>query len=71
MTENNKFYWVENAKGGYSEKFTFEEACQIAETDSIEDGTPMFVIHETGYVPTRIYYYGHVYEQVNKGDDES
>jgi hypothetical protein len=69
MTE--KCYWVENDRGGYAEKYTFEEACQIAEQDSIEDSSIMMVKHNTGYVPTRIYYCGHIYEQVEKGKNES
>lgn len=68
----NKTYWVEDHRtGGYSERFTFEEACQIAAQDSVEYSSLMIVRHDTGYVPTRIYYCGHIYEQIEKGKNES
>lgn len=67
----DKLYWVANEKGGYPELFTFEEACKIAEQGSIENSSFEYVRHKTGYVPTRIYYCGHVYEQVEKGKNES
>lgn len=71
MTHTGKCYWVERDSGGYSEPYTFEDACQIAEEDSVENSSFMFVRHNTGYVPTRIYYCGHIYEQLEKGKDES
>ncbi len=66
-----KLYWVTSEQGGYPELFTFEDACQIAEQDSVQDSSLMIVRHKTGYVPTRIYYCGHIYEQVEKGKNES
>jgi hypothetical protein len=68
---DEKIYWVENEQGGYAEKYTFEEACEIAKTSSIESSCLMMVKHQTGYVPARIYYCGHIYEQVEKGKNES
>jgi len=71
MAVDEECYFVENESGGYASLYTFESACKIAEEDSIERSCMMMVRHKTGYVPARIYYCGHIYEQLEKGKDES
>lgn len=66
-----KLYYVESDQGGYAGEYAFDEACEIAKTASIEGSCLMMVKHQTGYVPARIYYCGHIYEQVEKDKDES
>jgi hypothetical protein len=60
MTDYKQFS-VNTNTGGYAELYTFEEACEIAYSDSIERSCVMMVTHETEYVPRRIYHSGHVY----------
>lgn len=60
----DKCYWVESERGGYAAVYTFKEACELAESDSIENSCIMMVRRDLEYVPERIYFCGHIYEPV-------
>lgn len=62
--DQGEVFYVENDTIDHKGLFTFEKACEIANKDSIEFSVQMNVRHRYEYPARRIYWCGHMYEEV-------
>lgn len=68
VDEGTVFKVEDNKSGGYTDLFTFEDACKVADEDSRQYSSYMTVRHQYEYTPRRIYFCGDLYEMIKKGD---
>lgn len=57
-------WFVETENGGYGSTYTFDEACKMAQEDSLQESCVMWVRKAWEDKPMRIYYCGVGYEVI-------